>query len=350
MLGAYRYLLSLLVVFNHHVWMVFDHVNWMGQYPVYTFYTLSGFLMTLVLHKTYGYGVGGCIRFLFNRCLRLYPAYWVAITTTIALLLVFPDAPASKGNMLVPDHSHIVYLPERLGGYLWNYGILFMTWGVKPALVFPVWSLHVELVWYLFMGLGLSSRRWLTVVWFAASVAWTAWAIYFDYGFGARYSDVSGASLSVASGAMAWHFRHWRRPWMVVTPALYFLNDFAASHLYDDVLMTGWYVSLALGTLSILYLSGLRPSRKVAYWDRRLGDLAYPMFLYHLQIGYLIQTVAPVEWFTSFWTLFLLAVVPVHIAAWVIDVTVVEPIENLRKNFQLRGVATELRPGASAPG
>jgi len=38
---------------------------------------LSGFLMTLILNETYGFGPGHFVRFWTNRFLRLYPAYLI---------------------------------------------------------------------------------------------------------------------------------------------------------------------------------------------------------------------------------------------------------------------------------
>jgi hypothetical protein len=191
----------------------------------------------------------------------------------------------------------------------------------------------VELIFYALMAVGLSATRGITVAWFLASVAYEAWAVAHGWGFSTRYSDVTGASLSVATGALIWHYRHWRRPWMIVFPVIYFAHDVAASHLWNDVLLDGWFVSMVIGAFAILYLSEVRMSPRVAYWDRRLGDMAFPIFLYHLQLGYLIQTVAP-QLITGPWSLWLWSLVPVHVAAWALDTGVISRVESLRRRLR----------------
>ena len=50
MFGAFRYLLALLVVLIH-VWPGF--MLWTGVYAVFAFFALSGYLMALVLDRSY---------------------------------------------------------------------------------------------------------------------------------------------------------------------------------------------------------------------------------------------------------------------------------------------------------
>jgi peptidoglycan/LPS O-acetylase OafA/YrhL len=43
-----------------------------GGYAVFGFYILSGYLMTLIMQKNYGYSRGGVARYAVNRFLRIY--------------------------------------------------------------------------------------------------------------------------------------------------------------------------------------------------------------------------------------------------------------------------------------
>ena len=61
MFGVYRFLLALNVVFYH----VLD-VPGIGPLAVYSFFVLSGFLMTMIMQQTYGYSVTGIKKYAIN--------------------------------------------------------------------------------------------------------------------------------------------------------------------------------------------------------------------------------------------------------------------------------------------
>ena len=52
MFGTFRYLLAHMVVVSH-LWRAIS--IWAGTYAVFSFFLLSGYLMALVLHSTYGF-------------------------------------------------------------------------------------------------------------------------------------------------------------------------------------------------------------------------------------------------------------------------------------------------------
>lgn len=73
MFGTYRTLLAVMVIFLH-----LGGMPVIGGYAVFGFYILSGYLMTLIMHKNYGYTRDGVARYAINRFLRIYPIYWVS--------------------------------------------------------------------------------------------------------------------------------------------------------------------------------------------------------------------------------------------------------------------------------
>src|SRR6202035_4460687 len=82
-----RYILALLVA-DTHLWPV--GWGWLGAQAVFGFYTLSGYLMTRVLHERYGFEWSGTAAFLSNRVLRLWPAYLVVVAGTGLVLCFYP--------------------------------------------------------------------------------------------------------------------------------------------------------------------------------------------------------------------------------------------------------------------
>src|SRR5258705_8742306 len=87
MLGRIRFVLASLVVLNH---VYLPTNNLLGAHAVAGFYMISGYLMTKVIHDVYGTSLSGCKRFLTNRLLRIYPAYWFFLVITLVMLVLFP--------------------------------------------------------------------------------------------------------------------------------------------------------------------------------------------------------------------------------------------------------------------
>ena len=81
MFGTYRTFLALMVVAQH-----LGGLQAIGAYAVFGFYALSGYLMTLIMQKNYGYSPSGISKYALNRFLRIYPIYWVSIVTSVALI------------------------------------------------------------------------------------------------------------------------------------------------------------------------------------------------------------------------------------------------------------------------
>src|SRR5262249_16240398 len=129
------------------------HIPWpygsgpLSQQAVFSFYVLSGFLMTLILNETYGFGPSNFVRFWSNRYLRLYPAYIIVVAiTALHILLVSPL------TQLQP-----VALPQSFAGWVANLSMFGMA-GLEVSLrstdnfVPNAWSLSVELFCYLLLS------------------------------------------------------------------------------------------------------------------------------------------------------------------------------------------------------
>ena len=134
--GTYRTILAVLVVALH-----LGGVKVIGSYAVFGFYILSGFLMTFILQKTYGYSLSGFKTFWLNRFLRLFPLYWVSITVTVVLILLW--------GQRVQDYHEAMQLPQTFFDTLKNLLILFPD-REYPRLTPPAWALTVELFFYFF--------------------------------------------------------------------------------------------------------------------------------------------------------------------------------------------------------
>lgn len=294
MFGSYRTILALAVVAHHLL-----SVPVIGQYAVHGFFILSGYLMTLIMHKSYGYSAKGFASFAFNRILRLYPAYWIIMALSIgAILLLNEDS--------VRSYHTAIYLPTDLAGWLQNASLVYMDW--YPMLVFPrlsppTWALTLELAFYLAIAGGASKSKSSTIAWFAFSVIFTICTHFYEQGADYRYLFVGAASLPFSIGALIYHYRlqieekarrfsHVRCLYALL--GLFVINSLVAGALkyfhYPQFLQsTCFYLNLVINFVVIAILL-TKPTLPVsAAVDKKIGDYSYPLYLAHWQAGMVVS-------------------------------------------------------------
>ncbi len=190
MFGAFRLILALMVVHSH-----FAGGDLGGPVAVFGFFCLSGYLMTKIVNETYSDGFAGYLRFLGNRALRIYPAYYAALAFAVAVLLLWPaEARTAAGWYRLPQDwlqtLSIIGLQPR-----------------SPILIVPAWSLHVEMINFILIGALLGRSKLLTALWFFCSLAVTIVAIVQGVSFDWLYFSPFGSSVAFATGAMIYQFR-----------------------------------------------------------------------------------------------------------------------------------------------
>lgn len=288
MFGTYRYLLANMVVIAH-LWPQLAY--WVGMYAVFSFYALSGYLMALVLTRTYAYDVHGTAHFLLNRALRIYPPYLVVLIGSILVVWANPElARALNGHLQLPGSLtswlHNIVIFGQSGDWLLG------TSMDEQRLVPPAWSLDVELTFYVGMGLLLARRRSVVWVWFCLSLAYTVYIVAAGYDLQARYYPVGAASLPFSLGALIFHHRAALSRiagWHVWLGAgLFVIHSVIAGRTWNDPVLQGLYVSLLLAAYTMIGLANV-PAKSFPSWlktlDQQLGDLSYPIFLCHWPVA-----------------------------------------------------------------
>jgi peptidoglycan/LPS O-acetylase OafA/YrhL len=282
--GIYRFILAVNVVVYHIL-----EVPSIGPYAVYSFFVLSGFLMTMIMQETYGYSLSGFKSYAFNRFLRLYPVYWALLVIIVIFILVVGQdfSLAFHPTMMIPDDS---------GSWIAN---LFMVYPQFEPVLYPVrlapatWALTIELVFYLLIGLGLSKSKMLTTIWFLSSLAWVLWTNVSIGKWGIGYGDIFIASLPFSIGALVYHYKSSVSGFINKIGVLPILSIFiiniltvvACHYFWVDKFWffnaVGTWVNLIFsGIVTILLLEHGRSylSKKT---DRFLGDLSYPIYIFH---------------------------------------------------------------------
>lgn len=302
MFGIWRTLLAIEVVAFHLLFIPF-----IGAYAVVSFFVLSGFLMTAIVHGTYGYSAEGLCRYLTNRALRLYPSYWLACAVTVALIAIL-------GTDAVARYHPAMTLPVTPGAWVENLTMIFpdiVPRDVLPRLVPLAWALTVEIVFYILIGLGLSRTKKTTLIWLAASLAYVAFATTLNHPRDAaseiipvyQYSAIPAGSLPFAVGALIWHMRggiHNRlttirigdpRSLIAIRWVLYMtVASLNAQWGWTPLVMIGNWLNVGLSGLIVCALFHTAPGNWLRTVDKAVGDFSYPIYLLHLQMG-LVATI-----------------------------------------------------------
>ena len=125
MIEITRYVLAA-VVAQTHLWP--QGADWSGQIAVFAFYTLSGYLMTRILHERYGLTVRGTAAFVLNRVLRLWPAYTVIMASVLLALRFLPlqnfffliRTPTSAADVVTTSPSSARWDSTSCNGWRWR--------------------------------------------------------------------------------------------------------------------------------------------------------------------------------------------------------------------------------------
>lgn len=335
MFGTFRYILALGVV-TTHLWP--ESLRWAGYYSVFSFYMLSGYLMTLVLNERYGFSSDGLKRFFANRALRIYPPYLFVLALALLLAVFLPK--------LTFDMNRLITVPGSARDWFSNifiFGAWFERSLTHARLVPPAWSLHVELFYYVAMAIALSRSFKVTLLWFLASLGFTIFAVASGMDFITRYYTVPAGSLAFSTGALIYFARERLTvpAWFSILAGLAFLGNVAFSgQLWGepvDIMMYGFYASFAISAALIISLrrvhaNGLPSWLKKA--DRFLGNLSYPLFLIHWHIAILLVWLVYGGERPAGGELMLVSLPLASLAAWLLHAVIEKRVERIRDRYK----------------
>jgi peptidoglycan/LPS O-acetylase OafA/YrhL len=150
-----------------------------GNFAVYLFFAISGFLVTLSLIRHPGPYLVGVSRYVRNRVLRVYPAYLACL-----LVCVFVIGAAFT---TLPLHEYLraegtwQYLTRNLQPVTlaWDLPGVFEDNAYPKVVNGTLWSLSLEVRWYFYLGLlaalTIVRRRWAFSAVAVALVLFGAW-------------------------------------------------------------------------------------------------------------------------------------------------------------------------------
>ncbi len=330
-----------LLVAIAHLWR--GQIDPAAHYGVFCFFIISGYLITRILCETYAFSASGLARFALNRFLRLYPAYAVVFMLSLGLLF-FASAEAlnySGGMLQMNDANWQAWLYNII---IFGVAHLHVDGGdsvLAARLVNNIWSVSIELWFYLLMALGLSRTPKLSLLWFIAGIGYMVYGFYHHYSFYDFYLPVPAGILPFSIGACIYHLlKRWHlpsamhHPWMIASTIVWIGVYGAGAHGFYDPERAGLYLSLIPSAALVIGCLHYLPAR-AAPWSQRidklLGNLSYPLFLVHWTVAVFILWVYPLAQpqLDAGWLL-VLSLLPTHVLAWAIYRYVEKPIEVLR--------------------
>jgi peptidoglycan/LPS O-acetylase OafA/YrhL len=269
-LDALRGIAALLVVCFHYSYQ-FTHffpaghgtqsgIVW-GRYGVELFFAISGFVifMTLLKAKTAG-------DFAVSRFARLFPAYWVAVLLTMAVVTL------AGPRSLTVSWSDFALNLTMLEGFFY-----------RPMVDGVYWTLTVELGFYATM-LALWKLRWLNrIEWILLGWIGCKWLWWLFPSLPSRLGLVLIVEFIPFFAIGVLSFRVWsgQRRWRDQAPLLLFG---LATVIVLDPAPLGWvfaFVAAVMVALERRWLSRL--CARPFLW---LGAISYPLYLIHENIGF----------------------------------------------------------------
>ena len=314
-LGTWRFFLAFLVVISH-LWS--GMIDGPAAYAVWGFFILSGFLMTHVLRHKYGETRGGLTDYAYNRFLRIYPAYVVAVLAGAACLFILP-----KFGVTLSDLNPQFNWPHSAREWAANVLLIALP---APGLFVPVsGALAVEVCVYVLMPLLAFSR----------AAAWTSLILSVLLNlklgltietFGERYSSFLTCFMVFSCGCLLSQYREklniLRAPLLSVV--VWLLHGLIWLKYNQWPWTYGLYASIVLSGWVVLSLS----SQKTGKLDTVLGDLSYPLYLFHTTVAVCLMPFGiAMRSFEFFALSFILTIV----VSWAIVVLIDRPLAQLKK-------------------
>lgn len=293
MIGTFRLMLALFVAVFH----VGGFPLPFGIYSVMAFYAISGFLMTRVLNDAY---LDNKLKFWCNRFLKLYPQYYIVAIITLIAIVLFPDSAKlfhiawnidkSRGT----EFANIFIVPLAFQGFS------------HFRLVPPTWSLGVEIINYFVLSVFAARSVKCAAAMLLASALYHGFTLWSGEEWPVRYYPWYAAALPFALGCIG-HFA-----FESISPeqlphrlkvtvcgsalALMAVNFGVACYVGPTVSTSAlsWYANLVLVVISVGFLATIRPNAFLSRIDRHLGDVAYPVFLTHWLLGFIVSLSFPI--------------------------------------------------------
>lgn len=290
-MGYFRFILAALVCSNH-LWII----GGVGRYAVFSFYILSGYLMTTVICERYGTSFDGIKKYAINRLLRIYPIYLLAFFLTILSI-----------SILGAENTHVVdsnlSIPSTIKGWLMNITLIGLDFNVQERTIPPSWTLFIELFFYAMIPFAIRLGAKFITLWVITSVLYHAYFLYTatDAGldWNSRYGTIFAGSLGFSLGCAARFLPvgELKFKGAITISILGLLFSYAVPTFfmlagYNDkdwryISTYPFYLSMIFSLMFIINSIDIKQSSL----GKLLGELSYPLYLVHIPAGFILTNI-----------------------------------------------------------
>jgi len=251
-----------------------------GSFGVHLFFMISGFVILMTAWRS------DLSNFVASRVARLFPAYWVCVLLTAAVILVVrPDVLSNLTEKISPKTVLLNLTMAQSSMHAPNVDGVY-------------WTLWIELIFYLLVGvlilIGLTRQRVLAFVFLWPVLGQIAHTC--DSRLLVNLLIPDYASLFCIGMAV---FLVHRDGWSVLTGLALAFNLFFVAQLtqskyapssvsYDELEVSSTVVfAIVCGGLAVLILIACTPLGRVAWKPLSFaGLLTYPLYLIHENVGW----------------------------------------------------------------
>lgn len=352
-MGTLRTLLALSVVLVHAPPWHAGYALVGGRNAVMLFYMISGFVIAHVLLTVPAYS--NARTFYVSRFLRIFPAYFAVVAFTLVWkLLSRPDVFEHYRGLPASAVAFLALVNTTILGQEWTLfldadsGVLRFTADFSTSahplwyglLVPQAWTLSLELMFYA-LAPWIVRRRGLLWTILAVSLALRCAAMW--QGFGLRdpwtYRFFPFEIALFVSGMLSYQVALplWRRiagdgGGKAALAGTAFLVAIVFAYPYSPMGDAGSTLSLLAAMVLFMPLAFLFQERSA--FDRRLGELSYPLYIGHYVMLSIVTTSAARWGVTSAGAIAAVYVVASFLAALALLAFVGHPVERIRSRLR----------------
>lgn len=290
-MGILRFVLAVLVVMGHvgFKW-------WPAALSVFSFYVLSGFLMTLIINERYGVNYSGFKAFWKNRILKLFPSYYFAVLFGIIVILIVGEEYAYSFT------SGLFRFPNTIYEYISNVTIVGQIY-LPPEIRSPsfsmlspsTWALSIEIVFYLIISAWAAFSLRRAIIMLGIGMVYHALAFFLNAKFYWHYFFPLAATLPFSLGVISYFLykkvqeaRINLSNSIVIFILFVYIISFTISSIYFSRDIASLFITSVSLSIFIITFDSFNKiidsynTLKAA--NSYLGDLSYPIYLCHWQV------------------------------------------------------------------
>ncbi|MDE2025542.1 MAG: acyltransferase [Patescibacteria group bacterium] len=280
-MGTLRIILAISVMIDH-MGSVFGYSLIGGNMAVQSFFIISGFYMSLILNEKYIGKSKSYFLYISNRFLRIYPIYYLSVIATLVLLLFTNQL----HGIIQISLTSIVYLIKEATIFVTNDYLFYIAKTYDNNIVFQSWSIGLEILFYFIAPFIVRNIRILLLFFIISILARILFAHIFQIYPGGHVNHFFPTEIVYfIIGALSYrlysYVKRLNKNKLFPLVSILFI---CLTLIYQLILslphanITEWVYYLFLA-LSIPFLFHF--SKNIAI-DRLLGDLSYPVYLFHV--------------------------------------------------------------------